>query len=432
MKRSLLLSGLVYGLFILGMSVLKGEITALAIPLVIYLAAALLFGPDELQLEATRTLSADRIYHRIYRGTPVDIKVSITNKGSRLEQVLVQDQVPPHLNVDKGAAEILTSLSPGETIEFTYTVHGSRGDSDWKNIRVRASDRLGLLQRELVLALPAHISILPQVSRLRRVAIRPRRTRGYAGPVPARQGGSGIDFFGVREYQPGDPLRWVNWRVSARHPHGFFSNEFEQERIADVGLILDARQQNNPQVNGNSLFEHSVHAAASLADLFLSDGNRVGLLVYGQVLDWTFSGYGKVQRERIMQALARAKLGKSMVFDTLDYLPTRLFPAQSQLVIISPLCRDDLPMLIRLRARGYQLLIISPDLISFEVRHLPSRPAVELAARIARVERTLLFRKLRQVGVQIVDWQVDKPFDQVIHADLGRAQQWFRRVGVAS
>ena len=234
----------------------------------------------------------------------------------------------------------------------------------------------------------------------------------------------------MREYQSGDPQRWINWRVSARHPRALFTNEFEQERIADVGLILDARQRSHVLSSGDSLFEYAVRATASLAEAFLFDGNRVGLLIYGGFLDWTFPGYGKVQRERILRALARAETGEGLVFESLDYLPTRFFPARSQLVIISSLLSDDLPMLIRLRARGYQILLISPDPGTFEARALESRPSVTLAARIVHLERALLLRKLRHAGIQVVDWQVDQPFDQAVHTSLSRAQNWFRTVAV--
>jgi uncharacterized protein (DUF58 family) len=228
----------------------------------------------------------------------------------------------------------------------------------------------------------------------------------------------------------GDPRRWINWRVSARHPRTLFSNEFEQERIADVGLILDARSRSDVRNGTDSLFEHSIRATASLAQAFLGDGNRVGLLIYGQFLDWTFPGYGKVQRERILQSLARATTGDSRIFDTLDYLPTRYFPAQSQLVVVSPLSNSDLSMLRRLRARGYQILVVRPDPVAFELEGLEPEPSVEMAARIVRVERLLLLRKLQQAGIQVVDWQVDKPFDHVIHSSLGRVPHWFRAVGI--
>ncbi len=426
MRRFLLLSALAYGLLLAGLATLNGGVLALVLPLAVYLVAAVLYGPGELSLRASRTLSADRVR----RDTPVGVTLTITNEGSRLEEVLVEDVVPGRLAVVGGETQALAALAPGETLELAYSVHARRGIFDFERVRVTARDRLGLFQRARELEAPAHLAVLPPVKRLRRVPIRPLRTRGYAGPVPARVGGSGTNFFGVREYQVGDPRRWINWRVSARHPRALFTNEFEQERIADVGLILDARRRSDVRSADDSLFEHAVEATASLADAFLSDGNRVGLLVYGRVLDRTFPGYGKVQRERILRALARAQTGESQIFDRLDYLPTRFFPAQSQLVLVSPLWSDDLPMLVRLRAHGYQLLVVRPDPVPLEVGALEQTPAVELAADIVRVERTLLLRELQRAGIQVVDWQVDRPFDQTVHAALGRVPQWYRAVGL--
>ena len=45
----------------------------------------------------------------------------------------------------------------------------------------------------------------------------------------------------------------------------------------------------------------AVNAAASLADAFLTAGNRVGLLIYGLYINWTNPGYGKRQRENILR-----------------------------------------------------------------------------------------------------------------------------------
>jgi uncharacterized protein (DUF58 family) len=424
-RRHLLLGGLIYGLLLLGLLNRDGRLLVLALPLAIYWGAALLYGPEEPRFEVTRALSEDRVREN----ESVIIDLQITNLGSRLERVLVEDQVPRGLEVIDGSVSALAALSPGGRLQLRYTVRARRGGFEFGEVQVTASDQLGLFRRQAAFQAPGRLWVLPETYRLRRVAIRPLRTRDTAGPVPARLGGSGIDFFGVREYQVGDPRRWINWRVSARHPRDLFTNEFEQERIADVGLILDARRRTNIRSRQDSLFEHAIRATASLAERFLSDGNRVGLLIYGRSLDWTFPGYGKIQRERVLRALARAQTGSSQVFDRLDYLPTRYFPAQSQLVLVSPLSLDDLPMLIRIRARGYQLLVVRPDPVGMELKLLGQQPGVDLAGRIVRVERELQRRKLQQAGIHVVDWPVDQPFDRVVHASLGRVRHWFRFVG---
>lgn len=426
MKRLLLLSGLIYVLLMLGLATINGEFIALAIPCVFYLAAAMLSGPQKPRLQATRTLSADRVS----KGTPVIVGLQVTNHGAYLEEVIIEDLIPQSLNVIEGEPQLLTMLSPGQTVDLEYSVSGKRGDFHFTDVKVTMCDHLGLFRRQVLLPTPAQLLVLPEISRLKRVAIRPLQTHGFAGPIPARQGGSGVDFFGIREYQSGDPQRWINWRLSARHPRSFFTNVFEQERIADVGLILDARQRSEIRLRGCSLFDHAVHATASLAEAFINDGNRVGLLVYGGFLDWIFPGYGKVQRERILRALARAEPGESLIFENLDYIPTRFFPARSQIVLVSPLCTDDIPILMRLKARGYQILVISQDPIAFEVAALDPQSTTRLATRIAHLERTLLIRKLQRAGIQIVDWQVDRPLSQAIHSSLRRLPHWFRTLGL--
>ncbi|MFN2200957.1 MAG: DUF58 domain-containing protein [Caldilineaceae bacterium] len=423
MRRLLFLSLLVYGLIITGVTTLHGNALALAMPLVIYLVAAFVFSPEKPRLVIKRTLSTTIVHH----GAPATVTVKIHNQGTQLEEVLIEDVMPQGLTITDGDPWVQLSLPADGEAEFSYTVEGKRGNYSFRYLRVTVNEHLGLFRHQGWLEVNSNLMVLPELLRLEHLDIRPLRTRGYAGPIPSRLAGSGTDFFGVREYQLGDPLRWINWRTSARHQHALFTNEFEMERIADVGLILDARQNNNVVVGNDSLFEYAICATAGLAEAFINDGNRVGMLVYGRGLEMTYPGYGKVQRERIMQALAHAKTGDSLVFESLDYLPVRFFPAKSQIVLVSPLRDEDLAILTRLRARGYQVLVISPDPVAFEARKFTEGVAptevgesIQLALRITRVERELMLRRLRRVGIQIINWQVDQPFANVMRTALVR------------
>lgn len=422
MNRTVFLSLIMYGFLLVGLAMLQGSFIALAIPCAVYLFFAFVYRPEKLSLTVKRTLSSEHASQAF----PVSVTLAITNYGSRVEEVLIKDQVPPDLMIKEGKTALFTSLQPEETVHLEYQVQGTRGSFNFGPVHIHGSDHLDLFRRRLVRLAPARLLILPEIPRFQRVATRPLRTRFYSGANPSRHGGSGTDFFGVRHYQPGDPVRWVNWRISARHHQTLFTNEFESERIADIGLILDARERSNVRVNGDTLFNHSIRATASLAEAFLKDGNRVSLLVYGKTLQRTFPGYGKMQRERILCALAQAEPGGSEVFSSLSYLPTRFFPAKSQLVLVSPLCRTDQQNLMQLRSLGYHLLIISPDPVAFESAHLPSSPNHALASRIARIERTLLLSQLKRAGIIVVDWPVTIPLDQTVFASLSRLPHWFR------
>lgn len=420
MKPAGLLIALSIALITSGLAIRSSNLLVLALPLLVYLITGLWLQPAAPQLRVSRRISPDRAH----AGEPVQVSLILTNLGGgRLSELRVIDIVPPGLAVIEGDSRLLARLEPEQSLTLEYTVTTRRGLHRFESVQVTGLDPLGLFEQRTTAAAPGQFLVLPILTRLRRAAIRPPRTGIYAGQIPARQGGPGVEFFGVREYQPGDPLRWLNERAGARHQQRLFVNQFQQERVVDIGLILDARLQSDAVVGGESLFETSVEAAAILADAFLNDGNRVGLFIYGRSLDWTYPGYGKVQRERIMRTLARAQQGDGSVFEKLEHLPTQLFPMRSQLVFVSPLLPQDVEVLILLRARGYRLLVISPDPVAFETTSLPASDSNALALRLARLERALTLRQLRQAGARVVDWPADTPFYQVAHTALGIAPE---------
>ncbi|MCA9987014.1 MAG: DUF58 domain-containing protein [Anaerolineales bacterium] len=418
MNRLLLLGIITYLLAIVGLLTLNGTMVALVVPLVFFLGASLLYGPAEPHLTIQRSLSAERVSE----GNQVDVTLSITNVGSKIELFLVKDTPPPELEIVEGDPDLLCTLQPGETALIEYSLLARRGRYQFGSIWLEISDYLGVF-RHLEwrkLEETSEFFVMPTVSTVDRIPIRPRQTKAFAGYIPARLGGPGTEFFGVRGYQRGDSLRHINWRANARNPGKIFTNEYEQERVADVGIILDARQRSHVQIGADSLFDFSVKAAAALADSFINDANRVGLLRYGDFLDWTLPGYGKIQRERIMQSLAKARPGESMVFDQFENLPSRFFPPKSQIVLVSPLLSEDANALIRLRSRGYSVLVVSPDPVSFEMSLTRDTPLAVMSARIARLERALLFQKVRAAGVQMIEWDVRQPFEQSVTPQLRR------------
>lgn len=425
MSRNLLLILIIYTLLALGLASVHGNLLGLALPFVVYLLVGLWRAPGKLQLEVQRSLSQERAAP----DQEVDVTVTITNHGGVLEELLLEDDVPPALTVRDGTHKRLISLKQGQSYTWTYTVSGPRGAHLFKMVKAEASDHFRVWKSTIEVSVRSELFVFPALARLKYVTIRPRRTRVYSGTIPARLGGPGVEFFGLRKYQPGDAMRWINWRASARHRDTIYANEFQQERVSDVGIVLDGRAKANLNHGEYVLFEHSVMATAALVDAFLSQGNRVGLLNYGLYLRWTIPGYGKIQRERLMQALTHAETGGSAVFEGLDHIPTQLFPSNSQIVLVSPLVAGDLDVLIRMRARGYQVMVISPDPISFELLYLPDTPDIRLAGRMLRMERDILLKNLQRAGVQVLDWNVSEPFDQVIKRRLGPPPTLIRAVG---
>ncbi|HEY5902688.1 MAG TPA: hypothetical protein VIU39_09045, partial [Anaerolineales bacterium] len=140
MNRPLPLILIIYGLLLAALLTLRGELLALLILPGLYLLAGYLRGPEQIRLEVSRELSTDRAVP----GSPVQVAVSILNRGGMLEEVLLEDILPPGLTLEGGSARSLTTLAPGASHSLRYSVSGPRGGYAFEGLLVRASDHLGV------------------------------------------------------------------------------------------------------------------------------------------------------------------------------------------------------------------------------------------------------------------------------------------------
>ena len=416
MPRVLVLTLVLSITLIIGLAAVNGQVLALAVPLVIFLAGSFFWRPEDLDLEVERVLALDRASPH----EEVSLTLTLKDASGALEEILVLMPMPEGLTLSQGSRVFLAPFESGPQLDVPLAVQGPRGYYVLPPLELESQDPFGLIRQRTRRHAPVRLFVLPSGVTTTPLDIRVRRTRVYPGLIPARKGGAGVEFYGLREYQYGDDWRWLNHRVNARQESDLFVNEFELERAIDSGLLLDVRTSTNLLGKDQSLLEYSIQATATLAEALLSYGNRVGLYIFGGPINWTFPGSGKKQYEKILRALASASVEESQLFRRLDHLPVRLFPSRCLLIMISPLSPEDLTSLLALRAKGYQLIVIIPDPISFEMRALGEHPDLELARRLATLERRHLLNRLARGGVQICEWDVDQPLPEVIQRAFGR------------
>jgi len=403
------------GLILSALVVRNGRLLLLAIPFLVYLLLGIVQAPGEIALFAHRTIDKRSVVAQ----EQIQTHIVIENRGKTLINLYLDDPSPPSMTVLDGQVQQRLSLTAGEGTELNYIFRAERGLYSWTAIHARAADPFGLFEVEQELPAFGEILVRPLPMQLRHVPLKPRFTLHAPGPISTQLAGSGIGFLGIRDYRPGDSLRRLNWRLAARHPHKLFTNEYEREEITDFGLILDARRLTNTDAMEEALFENSIRVTASLSELFLKEGNRVALLVFGKTMASLFPGYGKKQLNLIMRNLALARLGSSFPFEYLEYFPGRLFPSRSILVVLSAVGSRDLETYARLRAFGYDVLLISPDPVDYVRQMLPPARVNNLAARAARVERLIQLKQLMKLGVKVIDWQVNEPFETVVQKAAG-------------
>ena len=111
-------------------------------------------------------------------------------------------------------------------------------------------------------------------------APRKQQRSDSAGPWRAQRRGRGIDFEEVRAYQPGDDIRTIDWRVTARtsKPH---TRIFREEREQPVLLLLDQRRSMFFGSCSCCKSVQAAHLAAFIAWVSLQRGDLVGALIFG-------------------------------------------------------------------------------------------------------------------------------------------------------
>ncbi len=394
----------------------RWEFVLLGLAPLVFLAFGSLFPPERPRVAGERTLSRDRLQV----GSDVDVTLVLRNDGPSLDLVEVLDGLSSELKVVRGTNHAVVSLPEGETLVLTYTLRPTlKGEYRIGPTRVRVLDPLALGVEDAVAIGDSRVVVAPVMEDLRRAQLGPRRTRPWFGHVTSRQIGTGLEFWGIREYVPGDEVRRINWKASARLDR-IFSNEYEGERSGDVVIILDARRESavgTPTVNA---VEYGVRAALGVAEHVLASKNRVGLIVQRDVLDWVPPAFGRKQLYRILDHLVHVRAGGEWPYSFVSWVLSRYFPRDSLVVLISPLTDRTAPDAVaNLVALGYDVAVIAPSPLEIERRFVPQGSARDLAYRILAIERENLVSQLRRVA-QVVDWDPSTP----LALPLRRMRTW--------
>lgn len=100
-----------------------------------------------------------------------------------------------------------------------------------------------------------------------------------AGINKSKVKGPGLEFSQYRSYQPGDDLRWLDWKMYARSDR-YYIRESEIETSIQVRLLVDASaSMKHKDNNGVTKIEYAKYMAASLAYLAGMQNDAVGLYV---------------------------------------------------------------------------------------------------------------------------------------------------------
>ncbi len=380
----------------------RPELVAVAAGFAALLALGLALGRNPavtvaLELERDRTIEGDELM----------LTVTLTGAG-RVELAV---PLPRGVELVDGPGRVALRLVRGrpETIELRLRC-AHWGVYSLGEALVRAHDTFGLHTWEGRRRPTLWLKVFPSPELLRE-PLAPLETQASAGNYVARSAGDGIEFADLRAYVPGDRVRNVNWRASARRGE-LWVNQMHPERNADVVLFLDTFTEAARYGAGGTL-DHGVRAAASLAAQYLEHRDRVGLVSFGGILRWLVPAAGILQRYRIVDALLDTEIVLNYAWKDVEIIPRRTLPPKALVLALTPLLDERaVSTLLDLRARGFDLTIIEISPAPF-VPAAPGRPDA-IAHRLWLLRREVLRSRYRSLGVPIVEWREGEPAAAVL------------------
>ena len=106
----------------------------------------------------------------------------------------------------------------------------------------------------------------------------------FAGEYHSVFKGRGMEFDEVREYDPGDDIRDIDWNVTARMGHPY-TKKFVEEREMTVIFLVDASSSGQYGTKGRTKAELTAEIAALLAFSAVKNNDRVGLIVFSDQIE---------------------------------------------------------------------------------------------------------------------------------------------------
>jgi uncharacterized protein (DUF58 family) len=199
------------------------------------------------------------------QGVDTAVQLAIVNHGRGVRWGVVASD--DHIG---GATTSVGAIRPGERVEVG-TVRGGarRGEAHTAWVELRSAAPFGVVERRRRLPADVTTLVLPRVVPLGALPfIDLASSREAAADTEARRG-QGPEYLGVREFRPGDPIRQVHWRLTARHGE-LVVRDLEEHRVPRLAIWIDTG-------GGDDALDEACSAAASIVSSASTTGVGVRL-----------------------------------------------------------------------------------------------------------------------------------------------------------
>ena len=239
---------------------------------------------DYLSVPNAGSFEVRRQYGRFSLGATTSIHVVLTNNSARLLHIVAKDELPSAL---VGVAGIESIDVPARfTYETTYDVRAiRRGRYKLGGMALRVGRPGALIMRDLTVPDQEDVTIYPRFATTDEYRLLARiNQQDESVRRPRRTHGRGTDFESLSNYNPGDDLRTVDWKVSARRGI-LISKNLQTEKGQQISVMIDSGRLMSEKIGALSRFEYALNAAVMLSYVGQKRGDTVAMATFSDRIE---------------------------------------------------------------------------------------------------------------------------------------------------
>ncbi len=352
------------------------------------------------------------------QATPSELVLRLRVNSERPVRVELREELGPAIAVQPGRIALV--LTPGSSTLWRLKLMPSlRGEHRVGALNARVTGPLGFAVHQRRLLEGEMVRVYPRVRWSGKLgALLVRAARHQLGSNPLALRGLGGDFYALRQHLPGDGLRSVHWRASARH-NRLLTRESTHQAGARVLIMIDQSRAMLGFAGQLSKLDHSLAAALALARVAAGRGDRVTLLPFANrpgtpVRFGAHSRQWSAAFEQVYDLAARRvepnyDLAASRVLELDTHGATVVLMTSLADLSVSEVLRQTVGHL----ARRHRVLVI--NLEDADLRRLSEEKPIDIEGAFAhtsalgiRIGNRNLARRMRRWGVDTVTSPADQ------------------------
>ncbi|MGB5944150.1 MAG: DUF58 domain-containing protein [Leeuwenhoekiella sp.] len=234
---------------------------------------------------------------------PNEVPILLTNQYNFRVSVIAIDEIPVQFQKRDFEMKILVEAKKNKRVEY-HLRPTERGQYTFGNLNLYVRSPLLLAVRRYKFQKDQMVKVYPSFIQMKKyafLAIDNKLTQ--YGLKKMRRIGHTMEFEQIKEYVPGDDVRTINWKATAKQGN-LMVNQYQDEKSQPIYSVIDASRVMKMPFKGLTLLDYAINSTLAFSNVALKKGDKTGMLTFSEnILNHLAASKKKTHLNLIMEVL---------------------------------------------------------------------------------------------------------------------------------